>query len=82
VYEQLQAELADLRPQFPVRASDELLHKLLLDPDDLDMSLAPDIARRTGRSLDKTDGNPYWGKVHTVRDMVLFFNAQARSGAA
>jgi len=82
VYEQLQAELDDLSSQFPVRASDDLLDNLLLDPDDLDMSLAPDIAQRTGRSLDHADGNPYFGKVHTARDLVLFFNAQARTGTA
>lgn len=78
VYEQLQAELHDLSPKFPVRASDDLLHHLMLDPDDLDLSLAPDIAQRTGRSLDDTGRNPYFANVHTVKDLVLFFNAQPR----
>jgi hypothetical protein len=78
VYEQLQAELRSLAPRFPVRASDDLLRQLLLDPDDLDLSLAPDIAQRTGRSLDDTRRNPYFGKVHTARDLVLFFDAQPR----
>ena len=50
----------------------------MLDPDDVDLSLAPDIAQRAGRSLDDTSRNPYFAKVHTVKDLVLFFNAQPR----
>jgi hypothetical protein len=82
VYEQLQAELHGLSPRFPIRASDDLLQHLLLEPDDLDLDLAPDIAQRTGRSLAETRCNPYFEKVRTASDLVLFFNAQARVGAA
>jgi hypothetical protein len=82
VYEQLQAELDHLHPHFPLRASDDLLQDLLLDSDDLDMSLAPDIAQRTGRCLDDTCANPYFGKVRRVSDLVGFFNAEARVNAA
>jgi hypothetical protein len=81
VYEELQRELADAVPNFPVRASDVLLKDLLEDSDDLDMSLAPNVSKRTGRSLDDFPENPYFGKVRTVEDLVLFFNAQPHENA-
>lgn len=79
VYEELQEELVAGSPHFPVRANDYLCADLLIDPEDLDMSLAPVIAQRTGRSLEHASRNPYWGKTHTVADLVMFFNAQPRS---
>ena len=78
VYDSLQQELEYAHPAFPVRASDAL-HELLFDHDDLDMALAPEIARRCGRTLDASSTNPYYDRVHTVRDLVLFFNAQGRT---
>lgn len=78
VYEELQRELSAVVPNFPVRASDRLLKDLIEDADALDMSVAPSIARRTGRSLDAHPENPHFGKVETVGDLVLFFNAQPR----
>lgn len=60
---------------FPVRASDALLGDVGLDGDDVD-SLIADVALRTGRSLEQTENNPYYGKVRTVSDVVLFVNAQ------
>lgn len=78
VYEQLQMYLASTYPQFPVRAEDTLDGCLITDPDDLALDLAKEIAARTGRSLDNTQSNPYYGNVNTVRDLVLFFNAQPR----
>ena len=80
VYEQLQDYLAFAYPQFPVRAEDRLYGCLITDPDDLDLDLAKEIAERTGRSLEDTKGNPYYEKVETVRDLVLFFNAQPVKG--
>lgn len=79
VYEQLQMYLASDYPQFPVRAEDQLNGCLMNDPDDLDFCLAKEIAARTGRSLENTQDNPYYGSVNTVRDLVLFFNAQPRA---
>jgi hypothetical protein len=77
VYEQIQEYLKPLYPQFPIRASDPLLYGLIEDSDDLDLSLALEIAERTGRSLEEgLSENPYAQKVFTVRDLVLFFNAQ------
>ncbi len=79
VYEQLQNYLASDQPAFPVRSSDRLVKGLLEDPDDLDLSLVNEIAERTGRSLEGAESNPLFGKVHTVCDLVLFFNAQPKS---
>lgn len=76
VYEELQEELQIGASQFPVRASDSLADDLKIDPDDIDMTLVPAIAARTGRSFDGASGNPYWGKVTTVAELVLFFNGQ------
>jgi hypothetical protein len=82
VYEQVQGQLKHVHPAFPVRASDRLKEDLHLDDDDLDMDLAVQVEQRTGRSLDETKANPLFGKVKTVRDLVLFFHAQPKRGAA
>jgi len=79
VYEQLQGQLEHLHPAFPVRADDRLKEDLLLDPDDLDMDFAQEVEIRTGRSLDDGERNPYFSKVSTVRDVVLFFQYQPKS---
>jgi hypothetical protein len=76
VYEQLQDYLVSTYPQFPIRAEDRLNGCLITDPDDLDLDLAKEISERTGRSIDDTKSNPYYAKVKTVRDLVLFFNSQ------
>lgn len=82
VYEQLQEKLKHVHPSFPVRADDRLKEDLLLDDDDLDMDLAQEVEARTGRSLDASATNPYFGSVGTVRDFVLFFQNQPRSSSA
>ncbi|WP_444943585.1 hypothetical protein ACJJIK_19135 [Microbulbifer sp. ZKSA006] len=80
VYEQLQAALPT-KQQVPIQASDKLFNTLKLDEDDLDLDLIEQIAQRTGRSLAGCGNNPYYGKVTTVRNLVLFFNRQPRTGA-
>ncbi len=82
VYEQLQSHLRYAHPAFPVRASDRLKLDLHLDDDDLDMDIATEVEQRSGRSLGRTGENPYFGKVETVRDLVLFFQSQPRCNAA
>ncbi len=64
---------------FPIRAGDSLAGDLRLDSDDVD-DLFQDIAERTGRSLDHTDQNPFYGKVRTVWDLASCVNAQPRVG--
>ena len=79
VYEQLQEQLAHVHPNFPVRADDRLKEDLLLHDDDVDMDFAAEVEMRTGRPIDNSEGNPYAGKVKTVRDAVLFFQHQPKA---
>lgn len=81
VFEQLQHYLAGEASNFPVRADDQLVGLLIADPDDLDMDIVEEIANRTGRSLGQLERNPHCGQVHTVRDLVQFFNAQPLQNA-
>lgn len=62
----------------PVHWDDNLTKTLYLDSDDLDMLIAPEIARRAGRCIKNTRHNPWYGKVRTAGDLVQFFNAQPR----
>ncbi len=78
VYEQLQAALPT-KQNVPIKASDGIFETLMLDEDDLDLDLVAEIAQRTSRSLEGYESNPYYGKVTTVRNLVLFFNHQARA---
>ena len=80
VYEQLQAALPT-KENVPIKASDGLFNTLMLDEDDLDLDLVEEIAQRTSRSLEGYESNPYYGKVTTARNLVLFFNHQARASA-
>jgi len=80
VYEQLQDVLSGYCPALPIRASDRLTEDLGIDVDDLDMSVAPAVASRSGRSLEGVETNPYYGRVKTASDLVYFFNLQ-REGA-
>lgn len=73
VQEQLQAYLAREVPAFPLRQSDNLVKDLGIDPEDLSLDIAEEIAQRTGRSMEDTGRNPYWEKVETVGDLVQFF---------
>lgn len=79
-YEQLQAALPT-RQYVPIKASDGLFDTLMLDEDDLDLGLVEEIAQRTNRSLNGSEDNPYYGKVTTARNLVLFFNHQDRANA-
>jgi hypothetical protein len=80
-YEQLQAALPTKHP-VPIMASDNLFETLKLDEDDLDLDLVEEIAQRTGRGLENYENNPYYGKVTTARNLVLFFNHQASADAS
>jgi hypothetical protein len=77
VHEEVQSFLDMYVPAFPVRASDDLLSDLRLEPEDVD-GLLENVAGRTGRSLDATADNPYYGRIRTVADLVLFIDAQPR----
>jgi hypothetical protein len=49
-----------------------------MDVDDIYDVVAPEIAQRTGRSLDNPEANPKYGQVETVLDVVQFFWHQPR----
>ena len=76
VYDALQHEIGVQGRDFPVRAGDDLTRDLRIAPEDVDLSLVPTIAQRTGRALEGIEHNPYLGHVHTVADLVMFFNLQ------
>ncbi len=80
MYEETQAVLAHDEPRVPLRASDRLVD-IGIDADELDMHLAPRIADRACRSLDNTASNPFFGKVKTLSDLVMFFDAQPARAA-
>ena len=77
VYEELQPLV-----EFPIQASHRLVEDLRLDGEDLNLDFAPIIAQRLRRTLDGSEKNPYYGRVHTVEDLVRFMEAQPSDGAA
>jgi hypothetical protein len=81
VFEELQPYCRFGRYMLPLRGTDDLDGDLRIDPDELD-DLAADIAYRAGRSMDETTGNPLYGKVGTVADLVLFFVHQPKRAVA
>jgi hypothetical protein len=78
VYDELQSEMeaAHGLAAFPLRADDRMVDDLHLDPEDLDLSVAPAVADRACRSLDDWASNPFYEDTTTVRGLVLFLNAQ------
>jgi hypothetical protein len=76
-HQEIQQLMKSYIPAFPVRASDLLLDDLHMDSDDIE-DLLVGIAARSGHSLNETENNPFYGKINTVRDLVLFINAQPR----
>jgi hypothetical protein len=77
VHEELQGYLDFPNGIYPLRAKDRLEEDLKVDFEDVDDLLIM-IAQRTGRSIEETEKNPYYDKVKTVGDMVLFMNSQPK----
>ena len=78
VYEELSRYLTVDGHPFPVRADDQCCEKdLKIDPEDL-AELATDAAIRAGRSMDGAEQNPFYCKVHRVRDLVSFLEHQPK----
>lgn len=75
VYESLHGYLGG---RLPIRADDRLKQDLRLDDDDLDLDLLAEMARLSGRSLERTEDNPWFDRVTSVRDLVLFLDQQPR----
>jgi len=79
-YEEVQKSICT-EQQIPLKGEDHLFETLKLDEDDLDLDLVEIISQRTGRSLEQYENNPFYGKVTTVRNLVLFLNFQPESNA-
>jgi hypothetical protein len=82
VYEALQDELRWVSPAFPVHADDSIKNDLLIDGEDLDLSIVWCIAERARRRLEHPERNPFSSRVVTVRDLVSFFVHQPRIEAS
>ena len=78
VYESLHGYLGG---RLPIRADDRLKQDLRLDDDDLDLDLLEEMARLSGRSLERVEDNPRFGRVDRARDLVLFLDRQPRLAA-
>jgi len=77
VYEEIQSEIMWENQNFPIRATDNLKKDLLLEDDAFD-SIINCVIARVGISDKDWEKNPYYGKLETVEDMILFFNAQSK----
>ncbi|TDU70908.1 hypothetical protein EI77_02026 [Prosthecobacter fusiformis] len=62
---------------FPLEATDNLMEQLKMEAEDLD-DLAEDIAKRSGYDLADISGNPWYQRVTTARELVLFINHQPK----
>ncbi len=61
----------------PLRADDFLFNDLNIDHEDLDGSLKI-IMNRSQRSYEDMQFNPYYGRVKTIRDLIMFCNLQPK----
>ncbi|MFN8391487.1 MAG: hypothetical protein U0136_14460 [Bdellovibrionota bacterium] len=59
----------------PLRADDHIEKDIMIGGTDLD-DVFIEIATRAGRSLEDGEDNPFYDKVHTVRDLVMFLHHQ------
>ena len=78
VYEQVSEYVALSDVTLPLKADDDIVELLEIDEEDFELDLFEEIAQRARRSTEDKEKNPYFGKVHTLRDLVNFFNEQQR----
>ncbi len=78
VYEELETNVKLENNSFPIKPDDNILETLKIDEEDFEFDIIEDIATRTGRTLEKSENNPYFGKVNTASDLVYFFNEQPK----
>ena len=79
-YEAFQSYLGK---DFPLRASDRIEEDLHIDSEDLE-DIANEVFARTGYDVSDNQQNPFYNRVKTVEDFVLFFTHQKKveQGAA
>ena len=76
-YEAFGAWFDAKQAKFPLRASDSIDDDLKIDWEDLD-DLFHEVAQRAGYDISKYEANPFYGKVKTVKDFVIFFTHQPK----
>lgn len=69
IYEELQPYCRFRGGMLPLRATDRVVEDLQIDGEEMDY-LALDIARRAWRCMERTEINPFYGRVETVQDLV------------
>ncbi|TDF34657.1 hypothetical protein EYS14_23150 [Alteromonadaceae bacterium M269] len=62
---------------FPIKADDKFEETYRIHPDDID-DIYWDVADRLGIETGNVEVNPYFEQVATVKDLVLFLDAQPR----
>ena len=77
VYEEINNELGFDDNSVPIRASDNLEKDLKIDDEDL-FFIYDCVASRASVSDENIENNPYYNKVKTVKDLVLFMDAQPK----
>ena len=63
---------------FPVQADDSFDEIYKMDPDDLD-EIYFEVTEKLGISKENAEANPYYDRVETVKDLVLFLNEQSKN---
>lgn len=76
VYEELQPYLQCKEGVCPLRKTDRIFADLRVDDEEFSMDMIFVIAQRTNRSMENYEENPYFQKIDTVEDLVMFFNCQ------
>jgi len=77
VHEEVSGFIENGKTKVSIRASDRLLEDLQIDPMDLE-DIAETIATRAGYDLADYQKNPFYEKLQTVGDLVMFFAHQRR----
>jgi len=79
VYEEVAGHFKGLGFEVNIEVDDDIVKDLGIDPEDLDLEIATNIAARAGRSFEGYQINPYYSATNTVRGLVMFFNSQPRA---
>jgi len=66
---------------FPIQSSDNFEKTYRIDEDDLD-DIYWDVSDRLGISTENVEVNPFYERVHSVKDLVLFIHHQQKGNYA
>ncbi len=77
VHEEMLAYMTFLDGVCPIRASDKVLEVLRMEEDDIE-DIIEIVLQRTGHTNENMEENPYYGKIETIKDLVLFLDAQPK----